>query len=218
MRIESVEVLARAEAANGDIRGPETIVQAMTGTAESMALTGAILRHAITDLRGAGLGRSTVPFAFNLPLNAMLHPNLLGIIRAIRGASPQKICFELTERHPVKNIAEVEGVIATLREAGYLLALDDVTPAMTNLDALIKLPIHAIKLDASVVNADTQANNAFIRHLTNHAQTHNQQIIAEGIETPETLARMRGLNVTHAQGFLLSHPLPAAELVAFFNK
>jgi len=216
---ESVEVLARSVDSDGAIGGPETIVAAMTGAEISMALTGAILQTALAELTSYGL--ESLGFACNLPLDAMLHPDLIVIIETIRVQyrfPPQKIRFELTERHPVEDIGTVAGIIAVLREAGYLIALDDITPGMQSLPALLNLPLHALKLDSSIVNSGTRADNAFIRKLATHAKGSRQQLIAEGIETPRTARRMRRLGATHGQGYLFAHPLPAAALAAFLRQ
>ena len=50
-----------------------------------------------------------------------------------------------------------------------------------------------------------------------HAQTHNQDTIAEGIETPETLTAMTALGITHGQGYLFARPLAASALQAFLR-
>jgi EAL domain-containing protein (putative c-di-GMP-specific phosphodiesterase class I) len=221
MQTDSLEVLARAETTDGALNGPETIVEAMTGAKASMALTGAILQRALAEFNESGLANPGPVLAINLPLDAMLHPDLVVIIETIRSRhrlAPQKIRFELTERHPVQDISAVGGIITVLRKAGYMLALDDITPGMPNLAALMKLPIHAIKLDRSIVVSGTRADTAFIRELVAHAQAHDHEIIAEGIETEATLKRMRRLGVTHGQGYLFAHPLPAAALKAFLNQ
>ncbi len=219
LHCESVEVLARSEDRNGGLAGPETIVEAMTGAVESMALTGAILHRALAELVQGGV--DSIRLACNLPLDAMLHPDLLEnieMIRARHGVPAQRIRFELTERHPVEDIGSVAGVIAMLRQAGYVLALDDITPDMPNLAALLNLPLHAIKLDRSIVIGGTRADNAFIRNIVAHAQTSLQQVIAEGIETKQTQKRMQRLGVTHGQGYLFAHPLTASELRAFLER
>ncbi len=221
MQPQAVEVLARCEAGDGAIRGPETILEAMTNASDSIALTGAILHRALAELPQAGLTDTDLCFAINLPLDAMLHPDLLAIIESIRTGSvlaPHQIRFELTERHAVTDIGKVAEVIAVLRQAGYLLALDDIIPQMPNLAALLELPLHAIKFDRSVVTSQRPADHDFIRNIATHAKANSQQTVAEGIETATTLARMIDLQITHGQGFLFSHPLPAPELLAFLGR
>ncbi len=220
-RADSVEVLVRAIDSKGNLSGPEAIVAAMTGSDISMELTKDILRHALAEHAAHGFADLNLTFAFNLPLDAMLHPDLIGTIDTVRrekGIPVNNICFELTERHPVDNIAGLGAVILSLRHAGYDLALDDITPAMRNLDALLRLPIRAVKLDRSIVTGRKAADRDFIARIVAHGTAAGYKIIAEGVETASMLKRMTRHGVTHVQGFIFARPLPAGELRGFLEK
>jgi EAL domain-containing protein (putative c-di-GMP-specific phosphodiesterase class I) len=220
-RADSVEVLVRAIDSNGNLSGPEAIVAAMTGSDISMALTKTILQHALAEHAAHRFADLNLTFAFNLPLDALLHPDLINIIDAVRrenGIPVNNICLELTERHPVDNIAGLGAVILSLRHAGYDLALDDITPGMHNLGALLKLPIRAVKLDRSIVTGRKAADRDFVAMMVAQGRAAGYDIIAEGVETAATLRRMLGLGVTHIQGFIFARPLPAQHLRGFLAK
>jgi EAL domain-containing protein (putative c-di-GMP-specific phosphodiesterase class I) len=125
--------------------------------------------------------------------------------------------FELTERHPVHDIASANAVITVLRQAGYFVSLDDITPDMTNLDALMRMPIGAVKFDYSITNSKRPADLDFIRRIVAEAETNKLIVVAEGIETQATLQKIRRLGVTYGQGFLFAHPLKAADLKPFLS-
>ncbi len=222
MKLDSVEMLARGIGADGAVVGPESIVEAMIGCEASMALTGTILNLALEEYVAFGLARLGVSFGLNLPLDALLHPDLVVIVEAIRGGRAgvfaNAIHFELTETHPVHDIGRLAAVLTVLREAGYGVALDDVTPETTNLDALLKLPIRAVKLDRSVTTSTAPAQLEFIGRIAARARPAGQAVIAEGIETPLVLERMRRLGVTHGQGFYFAKPLTAQALQAFLGQ
>ncbi len=214
-----VEVLARAEDEDGLLSGPESIVDAMTFGARSMRLTGYIMQAALREYVAYGFGRNDLGFAFNLPLDAMMEPGLVSRIDGIRARlnlPANNIRFELTERHPVHDLRGADTVIAALHDAQYGLALDDVTPEMPNLPALMGMKVNAIKLDRSVVTAGDRVE--FIREIVAGARARGQAVIAEGIETETLLAEMRALGVTHGQGFLFSRPLLADGLQDFLMR
>jgi EAL domain-containing protein (putative c-di-GMP-specific phosphodiesterase class I) len=218
MRADSAEVLARTIQADGTVTGPASIVAAMTSTQESMALTSLIIQLAVDEYVRWDFASLNLNFAFNLPLDAMLHPDLIAITESIRraaGLPADKIRFELTERHPVSDIASAGAIITGLRQAGYGVALDDVTPSMFNLDALLNLAIQAIKLDYSITTSTAPDDQAFIRGIAKRAKANGLHVIAEGIETAATLATMRALGITHGQGYLFAEPLTAAGLIGF---
>lgn len=220
LQMDYVEILARAATTDGGLAGPEIILEAMDSREASMHLTATIMQRTLAEYGQFGFAQQDLAVAFNLPLDAMLHPELVTRIEAIRAASglaASKIRFELTERHEVHDLKSARTVITALRDAGYYLALDDITPGMTNLPALMEMPIHAIKLDRSVVASDAPSDHAFIHDKVLLAMRKGQHIIAEGIETPFMRDEMRRLGVTHGQGFLFSHPMPAASLHAFLR-
>ena len=215
LRPEYAEVLARTAGTDGTLGGAETIVEAMTGTERSMRLTACIMQRALNEYTEHAFAAQNLRVAINLPLDAMLHPDLVASIEHIRagaGLPTSNICFELTERHPVHDLEAACAVITTLRTAGYGLALDDITPGMPYLPALLNMPIRAIKLDRSVVISEHPADQEFIRAMVAQATAKGQDIIAEGIETPDLRDSLRARGVTHGQGYLFSHPLPAAGL------
>jgi EAL domain-containing protein (putative c-di-GMP-specific phosphodiesterase class I) len=211
-RADYAEVLVRAAGDDGAVLGPETIVEAMTGADVSLDLTAAIIARALSR-PAAGL----LPLAINLPLDALLHPRLIARIEALReaaGLAAHLLRFELTETHPVHDLVAARAGIAALRAAGHDLALDDITPDMPNLAALMEMDITAVKLDRSVVVA---ANEGFIRDVVACCAPRGLLVVAEGIETPPQAAQMQALGATHGQGFLFARPLSAAALRAFLH-
>ena len=215
LRTAHVEVLARVMTADGTLDGPEAVLEAMDGTERSMRLTGSIMQRALAEYDALHFATHNLNLALNLPLDAMLHPGLMDIIERVRrasGVAVRNISFELTERHPVHDLSAARAAISDLSAAGYGLALDDITPQMTNLNALMAMPIRAIKLDRSVVVSARAPMREFIRDVSARATANGQDIVAEGIETSAMGNQMRNLGVTHGQGFLFCPPLPAAAL------
>lgn|GEM_PF-4150680 len=220
LRADYVEVLVRAEDEHGTISGPESIVDAMDDSDRAMRFTAAIMRRALAEYGAHGFAAHGLVLAFNLPLEAMLHPELVAQIESLRmesGLSPECIRFELTERAPVHDLTAARIVIAQLRQAGYGLALDDITPDMPYLADLLAMPIRAIKLDRSVVISHSPAARSFIHAMTAQANAARQDIVAEGIETQAQHDTMLASGVTHGQGFLFSRPLPAGGLSAYLG-
>jgi cyclic di-GMP phosphodiesterase Gmr len=227
MRAGSVEILARAVTADGKLIGPEAIINAMTNGEHAISLTSLIVQLALSERAEGHFDDLGVTFAFNLPLDALLHPALVPTIEATRhnaGIRPEIIRFELTETQPVTDLATTAAVVSRLREAGYRLALDDITPETPNLGALLDLPFRAIKLDREVVMAAHHADasvaaaaRGFISGISERAAISGQAVVAEGIESERTLALMRSLGVTHGQGFYFARPLPARALQPWLN-
>jgi EAL domain-containing protein (putative c-di-GMP-specific phosphodiesterase class I) len=210
---DHVEVLAREAGENGTLLGPEAIVGAMTGTGHALPLTIAIMRRAMAEYRAYNFAAENLSLAFNLPLDAMLHPELGQQIEALchgTGLPPARIRFELTETSPVEDFSAAAASINSLHAAGHHIALDDISPDTPYLAALMTLPVRAIKFSNTLV-----ANPGalpFIRVMAARATARGLDSIAEGIETQAQLTAMRAAGVTHGQGYLFSRPLPASGL------
>lgn len=218
----TLEVLARVITKQGRTMGPGTLITAMANNAHAMAITKFILQLALSERQRGGFDNINLKVAFNLPLDTLLDPKILPALEAIRITSkipPNAIKLELTETQPVTNTDELAAVIDKFTAAGYRLALDDITPTTHNLAALLQLPFRAVKLDRSVITdaqnpnpATAAAAREFITTITAQAATLQRAVIAEGIETPESLKLMQSLGATHGQGYHFARPLPAGAL------
>jgi len=221
-RPTSVEMLARVQTETGALVGPQAIIAAMISGDHAMALSRLIVLRALKDRVEGDFDKLGLAFAFNLPLDAMLHENLMPVLERLQKATaitPQFLRFELTETQPVTDLPAIARVLERLAAAGYSVALDDITPFTPNLSALLTLPFKAMKLDRSIVvgalsrrAVTAQRNRAFIEKITAHARSAGGAVIAEGIETTEARALMQSLGASHGQGYLFARPLPANAL------
>lgn len=209
------EVLARTLGQDGNLDGPQIIVNAMDSVETALSLTCKIMDMAFSEYHSSGLGERQLPLAFNLPLNVLVHPVTLARIQALtlkHAVPPERVSFELTESPPVTDLTVTTASITAFHQAGYLLALDDITPETPFLTALMNTPLSAVKLDRSVVIDDSREMQNFIRFIADLAEQNLQMVVAEGIETHEQCDRMKRLGVNYGQGFLFSHPLDAQTL------
>ncbi|GAN81770.1 EAL domain-containing protein [Acidocella aminolytica] len=215
--LSHAEVLARGIAPDGALRGQQWLIEAMDKPDLALSMTRTIMEQALSEYQALNLSVFGVPVAFNLPLSVLVHPETWGLIEKLRAQYCLAACllrFELTETQPVHDLHLTTARIQDLREAGYLLALDDVIPDTPFLDALMAGPISAVKLDRSVVIDEHPEAQVFIGQVSRNAALNGLDVVAEGIETNAQLQRMQGQGVTHGQGFLLSRPMTAPALAA----
>jgi EAL domain-containing protein (putative c-di-GMP-specific phosphodiesterase class I) len=85
------------------------------------------------------------------------------------------------------------------------------------LEALHDLPFDALKIDRSFVSRLTgnARSRELVRTIVTMGLNLNLKVIAEGVETEDEHRLVRELNCTHAQGYLFSRPVPAADFDAF---
>jgi len=120
------------------------------------------------------------------------------------------VVIEITERGGHDDRARLPGKVASLRAAGFGVALDDIGTGLTGLQAISEMRPDYLKLDVSLVH-DIQANlvtQDLLRSLTRVAQSIGAQVIGEGVETEQERSTLRSCGTEFGQGFLFSPPAP----------
>ncbi len=133
------------------------------------------------------------------------------------GVSGERLILELTESALVDDPEGAKAVLDALKGLNTSLAMDDFGTGYSNLAFLQKLPIDVLKIDRSfitnmMVNKD---NRAIVSTILSLASALGMKTTAEGIETEEISAELKGLGCTHGQGYFYAKPLPKAEAYEF---
>ena len=212
-----VEALARL---NHPARGtmlPEAFVPQIEDAGLAEQLTDLVAEAAFADVAGAALGPLGLIVSLNFPLDVLLLTTALTRLEAQRqaaGIPVERVIIELTESRPVRDVGALRGALERLRQAGYQIVIDDVGPAVADLDTLLDLPFTGIKLDkALVLQLDTDPTVlSEVERIMARAKQRGLSVVAEGIENVAQWHRLCALGVDQAQGFLVAHPLPAAAL------
>jgi len=103
---------------------------------------------------------------------------------------------------------------------GVNLYIDDFGTGHSSLSYLKRLPVDEIKIDRSfVMEMEESDNDAKIVHATiDLAHNLGLKVVAEGVETEASLKILKALNCDYAQGYYLSRPVPADELLKWLGK
>ena len=208
-----LEALARL---NHPTRGrmlPHRFVPQMEDAGLAPLLTQRIANRAFADMTGV-LAPHTLTVAVNFPLDVLLVGDALALLdeqRRLAGIDAERVVIELTESRPVEDVAALGRAIEWLRHVGYGVAIDDVSPAVPRLDALLKLPFSALKLDKTIVLRLGEAE-AFVGELVASAAARGMTMTAEGVENAATWHRLRSLGVDCAQGFLVARAIQAEDV------
>ncbi len=134
-----------------------------------------------------------------------------GILRTC-GFSPRQLVIEITERVLERNGADVIEGLPLFRHVGVQLALDDFGTGFSSLSVLGEMSVQHLKLDMGFVRGMGASGARFevVRGVVELAHRLGMEVVAEGIETPEQLAVLRGLGCDYGQGYFLARPLDVA--------
>ena len=141
--------------------------------------------------------------------------SLVALVRKV-GLDPTRIVLELTEREQIEEMERLRRNVTACRAAGFRLAADDVGAGNAGLRLLSQLQFDIVKIDLSLVQggAGQESSMSVIAALQDLARRWGASVIAEGIETPAQLRAVRALEVGAGQGYLLSRPISAEDVIA----
>jgi len=143
--------------------------------------------------------------------------NLLDTLRvalADSGLPPQRLELEITETVLIENNEENLAVLRQLKDLGAEIVLDDFGIGYSSMRYLQIFPIDKIKIDESFIQSMPNHTDsvAIVCAIAGLARNLDIETTAEGVETREQLALLRGVGCQLAQGYLFSRPVPAARL------
>jgi diguanylate cyclase (GGDEF)-like protein/PAS domain S-box-containing protein len=148
-------------------------------------------------------------------------PDLMDRLEAIlaeTGTDPGHLRIEVREGTVMNDAAPAQRMLQRLSARGVQVCLDDFGSGFTSLLELQRLPISVLKIDPSFVRAlDADSPDAgVVQTILALGRGLAIDAIAEGVETPWQLERLRALGTRFAQGYLFSKPLEAADVVRLF--
>jgi diguanylate cyclase (GGDEF)-like protein/PAS domain S-box-containing protein len=152
----------------------------------------------------------------NLSARQFEDPGLVDHLRRAldeHGIAPSSFTVEITETVLLERAGPAAGILERLREMGVRLSMDDFGTGYSSLGYLHRFPIDLVKIDRSFVRRmDRDGRSAQLVHaIVSLARNLRVRVVAEGVETSEQLAALRGMGCEYAQGFLFAEALPAGE-------
>jgi diguanylate cyclase (GGDEF)-like protein len=120
----------------------------------------------------------------------------------------ETFCLEISEQQIIGDPGYLVPAVQALRNAGMLIAIDDVGFGSSCLESLILLTPDILKIDKRCV-IGVDADPTRIEHLRRYvriAHTLGCTVVAEGIETARELAVVRSLGIEYGQGYLWGKP------------
>lgn len=127
---------------------------------------------------------------------------------------PSRLELELTEEVFIASQQENLEQLRELHELGVHLAIDDFGVGYSSLAYLRDFPVNLLKIDRSFITRVTERHDDAVITGAVIQLSHSLgiQVAAEGVETEAQLSFLRSHRCDLAQGFLISHPVPANQL------
>ncbi len=170
----------------------------------------------VVALRAAG-GPERLMLSVNVSPLQLQRPDIVDEIEAVlaeTGFDPADLVLELTETAMFRDTVTTIARLQAIRALGVRIAVDDFGTGYSSLGYLRRFPVDILKIARDfVVSGDSDPEAwAFAHAIVAMGQTLGLRIIAEGIEEPAQLDRLRALGCELGQGFLFARPVSADHL------
>ena len=138
------------------------------------------------------------------------------VTRALQesGLPADRLELEITESWVMEGPYHAEKQMQLLREMGVNLVIDDFGVANSSMSYLKGFPVQKLKIDQSFVRdiPGDQDDAAIVSAIIAMGHSLGLKVVAEGVETAEQSAFLRGTGCDEVQGFLFGAPVPSDEM------
>jgi len=111
-------------------------------------------------------------------------------------------------------------VLECLKDIGVRISMDDFGTGHSSLAQLRNIPLHELKIDKSFITTlcDDEHNDSIVRTTTELAHGMGLGVVAEGVEDEAAMRRIAGFGCEQAQGYFISKPIPAENVLSWLAK
>jgi diguanylate cyclase (GGDEF)-like protein len=209
--VSHYEALIRMRGDDNEVISPIEFVP----VAERMGLIHSIdlwvLENAIEFLAKLPTDKANISLSINLSSVAFQDASLLPTIKEkleLTWIDARRITFEITETAAVDNFEKTRDMITQIRALGCKFALDDFGAGFCSFNYLKTFPVDYVKIDAQFIRnlTNNPMDQILVKSMTDLAANLGKKTIAEYVDTPEAIEKLREIGVNFGQGYILGKP------------
>ena len=216
-KIVALEALVRWNHPTRGLLGPMEFIPFAEETDLIFSLGRWVLREACATMarwRREVPGAENAYITVNLSVHQLSDTTLLQTIAEAltdSGLPPEGLLLEVTESLLMSESDETVDALNGIHAMGVGLAIDDFGTGESSLARLKRFPVKVLKIDKSFVDGlgILQTDEAIVAAIVQLSKALGLVVLAEGVETPIQLERVRALGCDLYQGFLMSRPISA---------
>jgi EAL domain-containing protein (putative c-di-GMP-specific phosphodiesterase class I) len=223
-RIVGAELLLRWFPQQGEV-SPVEFIPIAEASGAIIAIGAWVFRQACVAERDwyRRWGAAAPYVSVNVSVRQLDDPALADVFAAIlaeTGADPRRLLVEITESMLMVDIDAKLRVLGRFAEMGLRLAMDDFGTGYSSLAQLARLPVDVLKIDRSFIKdiAESGESRAVVEAVVGLGRALGLKLVAEGVETAAQQLELCGYGCDLIQGYYFYRPMPAADLVAAFER
>ncbi len=170
-----------------------------------------VIEQAIDFLAALPAKMSKISLAINLSSVAFQDSSLLPTIKEkleLSWVDAERITFEITETVAVDKVEQTRELITKIRALGCKFALDDFGAGFCSFNYLKSFPVDYIKIDGQFIRnlVDNDTDQVLVKSMVEVAKKLGKKTIAEYVETPGAIEKLREIGIDLGQGYLFGKP------------
>jgi diguanylate cyclase (GGDEF)-like protein len=211
------EALMRWQQGDGTIVSPAEFIPIAEETGTIVPIGAWALLESLSQLRhwiDDGVCSPSATMSVNVSPRQLADPSLPSIVGealARSGVDASLLWVEITESVMISEPELALASLQKLKALGVRIALDDFGTGYSSLSLLQRFPLQRIKIDRAFVQgvADNPSDRALVRTIVAMGASLGLDMVAEGVESLHQMQVLHELGCRKAQGYLISHPVPA---------
>lgn len=226
-QMQGVEALLRWRHPQRGLLAPGEFLSVAEQTGLINPITGWVLKSAAAQARAwraEGIDMAAMSIAINVSPRTFQSPRFVemllhdGTSEYLKSGALLEV--ELTENVLMTDIQRAQKILGKLSDMGIAISIDDFGTGYSSLAYLKQLPIDTIKIDKSFVldMARDEDDAVIVRAIIDLGHNLGFKVVAEGVETEETLNLLESLGCDSVQGYCIARPMPAAEVIPWLAK
>lgn len=132
--------------------------------------------------------------------------------------SPKNLKLEITESAVMMDFERQQGLIQKLRDAGFVVEMDDFGSAYSSLNMLKDIYVDVLKLDMAFLkqSEDNERGKTIMQMVIGLSKNLGIPVISEGVETSEQLEFLAEMGCDMFQGYFLGKPMDVKQFEEFY--
>ena len=223
-RLVGCEALLRWQHPERGLQLPERFIGLAEETGLIVPIGEWVLKNACAQAKAWQKSGSPVAVSVNLSMRQFKQDALVDAVDAAlreAGLAPHLLELELTESLVMHDSDLAIRVLARLREIGVEISVDDFGTGYSSLSYLTRLPISALKIDQSFVQAIHGARGAnegiVAQAIISLGHNLKLKVVGEGVETEPQFRFLETHGCDEVQGYYFGKPLPVPEFESFLE-
>jgi len=217
-RIVAVESLIRWDHPEYGMLPPGEFISLAERTGLIRPMTYWVMEEALKQCAEWQAHGFSIDVAINVPVSVLLDKALPDNINRLLNQyhlAAKQLVVEITESSLMEDQEYALQLLNHLSNMGVRISIDDFGTGYSSLAYLRRLPVSEIKVDQSFVMSmlENENDNVIVRATIGLAHNLGMGVIAEGVAEKEIYRQLGIMGCDLAQGYYISPPVPARELV-----